>query len=302
MNKHNHIDTFYIGCEDNGERATFENRVLRIHWKFNMAHRRIIGALSPHFFMAQVIAEENITNEPYKLAIYHEVGAFDRKVKEENQYTKKENFYFFIKNMHPPKNGMIISFYEVETMNRYIPPYEDFRHTWPLKKEWHWIGDGDYITLQNMEKRTEDRIKNVFTSHSNYSIMKDVDNISIYPIKRLDYTMPEEEIFTLLKHAKFHLSYPGATYYDIHLIGCPTIGLYMKKEFEDVTYKDETGQIISVTVPLNMGERINNFCVTSGYLGYDFEKERACIRHQTLLRHVTNEELECYLKGYADYK
>lgn len=299
---YNHIDTFYIGCEDNGEKALFNDNILRIHHRMSMAHRFIIEILSTHFFKAQVIAEDGVTNKPYKLAIYSSKGTLDKKVKETNIYTKKENFYFFVKNMHPPKNGMIVSFYEVDEMRDNIPPYEGFRHTWPLNKDWQWIGDGDYVTLQDLEPKTLEHTKQEFMAHSNYSIMKNVDDICIYPIKRINYTMTEDEIFTLLKHAKFHLSYPGATYYSAQLINCPTIGLYMDLEFRDVTYKNEEGERINTTIPLNMAERVNSFIATGGYFGYDFDNERASIKHQTYLRHVTNSELECYLKGYADYK
>jgi len=39
-----------------------------------------------------------------------------------------------------------------------------------------------------------------------------------------------------------------------------------------------------------------------GYLGYDTITRKAEKKRQNYLKHVTNDELVCYLKGYADYK
>lgn len=295
----NHIKTFYIGCEDNGERATLENNVLRINKRFNMAHKLLLGALCPHFFNAQVLAEENPSKPPYKLAIYCLKDYIEKKINQKNANTIKDTFWFYMQNMHPPKNGMIISFYSTETMNKVIHPLEDFKHYWPLKKEWQWIGDGDYITFQDVEEGSSSYISHQFLSHRNRQITKDIDEHSVYPVKRISYKTADDEMFELLKHAKFHVSYPGGTYYSGQMIGVPTIGVYLDKKVKHNRYINQDEEEIWANVQFTMSERVNTQ-MQWGYFMYDHKLEKAVISHQKTVRHVTNDELLCYLKGYDE--
>ena len=66
------------------------------------------------------------------------------------------------------------------------------------------------------------------------------------------------------------------------MMNCPTIGLYRDTYIPDSSYQ---GNII-------------------GYLIYDYQTKRAIKKKGKLdyIKHVTNDELVCYLKGYTDYK
>jgi len=290
--------TFYLGCDDNGEIATHENRVIRFHQ--NLAHRPMMSALCPHFYNAQLMAEENTADgKPYKVAIFCPKNKLDRKQKPSNDYTMRETLYWFLENMYPPKNGMIVSIYTIEQFVKYIWPYEDYKHVWPLKPQWHWQGDGDYITLQDIEELTKDVMKKEFKSHPNYEIIKEIDKHSIYPVKRIDYRMSEDKIFNLLKHSKFNMSYPGGTYYTAAMMGCPTLGLYLNKELETINYRTREGILTTAIIERTMSENIINTC-KYGYYNYDFETERAVCVPQTYLKHVSNAELLLYLKGHME--
>lgn len=290
-----HLKTFYIGCKNTGEITTNKDNIARIPKSYNMGHRHIMGLLGQHFFSAQVLTQEGIISDPYKLTIY--VTNINDKMKAENEVTKLDTLYYFIENMHPPKCGMIISIFEHQLIKS-IKPYEDFRYLWPFKKEMQWVGDGDYITFQEVEPKCTPWVKEKFFSHPNAKITKDIDEHSVYPIKRIDYTMREEEIFELLKHTKFHLSYPGGTYYTAGMMNCPTIGLYLKKEIVEVDlhspYK-EGRRLIHMT----MSERIDDIIRLHGYYTYNFDDNSARRDFQDYLKHVTNDELMLYLKGYA---
>lgn len=279
----NHIKTFYLGCEDNGDIATTDNNCVRINRRFNMAHRPLMGILCYHFFHAQLMQQEGLLDGPYKLSLICRTGRLQQKIKEHNEFTVEDTFNFFLNGMLPPEKGIIVSIYETDLIKNYIAPYEDFRCITPLKEEYQWVGDGDYITFQDLECVIRVAMRN----HKNNLITKDIDNISIYPVKRVTYAMGEEKMFSLMKHAKFHVSYPGASYYSAGMINCPTIGVYMDKLIVD-------------GVHMTMSERINDMIKDYGYLGYDIINRKADNLRQNYVRHVTNNELECYLKGYAE--
>jgi hypothetical protein len=109
--------------------------------------------------------------------------------------------------------------------------------------------------------------------------------------------MGEEEIFDLLKHTKFHVSYPGGTYYSAAMINCPTIGVYLDKQFEKLDNPDPR----KYSKPIHMTMHEIMFRATrEGFFIYDSKSRKAVKKRQNYLRHVTNDELECYLKGYAE--
>ena len=280
--------TFYLGCEDNGDISTIDNNCVRINRRFNMAHRPLMGILCYHFFHAQLMQQEGLLDGPYKLSLIFKDDRLNEKIKEENDFTVKDTFYFFLNNMLPPEKGIIVSIYTSDVMSKHIPPYEDFRCITPLKEEWQWVGDGDYITFQDVES-SHPKDREMFLSHVNSNVTKDIDNISIYPVKRITYAMSEEETFSLMKHAKFHISYPGGTYYSASMINCPTIGVYMDKKITNGYHETMSESVFALIRDL-------------GYLGYDTVTRKAEKKKQTYLKHVTNDELVCYLKGYADYK
>ena len=289
------VETFYLGCENNGEVATTENNFDRINERFNTAHRPVMGILCRHFFYAQLLQQEGSLNKPYKLALIFKEGRLDSKIKKQNAFTVKDTIYFFLNNMLPPEKGIIVSIYIYDTIDNTIPPYEDFRCITPMKDELLWEGDGDYITFQDAENFNSVNLRR-FLNHENKEVLQQIDKISTYPVKRITYSMGEKEIFHLLKHAKFNVSYPGGTYYSAAMINCPTIGVYIDKHSMDDGKPDpKKRRSITRTMHEDMFKAI-----AEGYFIYDRKTKKAVRRRQNYLRHVTNNELECYLKGYAD--
>jgi hypothetical protein len=281
-----HYKTFYLGCDNTGDVATVENNCVRINRRFNMAHRPLMGILCYHFFHAQLMQQEGLLDGPYKLSLICRTGRLKQKIKEHNKFTVEDTFNFFLNGMLPPEKGIIVSIYETDLIKNYIAPYEDMRCITPMKEEYQWVGDGDYITFQEIESCLS---RPAMRNHKNNLITKDIDNISIYPVKRITYAMGEEEMFSLMKHAKFHIAYPGGTYYSAYMINCPTIGVYHNKKITDGFHE-------------TMHEVVSTFIRQYGYLGYDIQNKKADSLRQNYLKHVTNDELVCYLKGYADYK
>jgi hypothetical protein len=297
-----HINTFYIGCEDNGQRADNTNNILRFNKKDCYAHKPLIDTLSKYFCDAQILYEDKIITNPYKLAIYVEEHIYKEKKKHNpnSKTTILDGLYFWIKSMHEPAGGIIISIYATPTIKYGIKSTYDFRHTWPFKKEMHWLGDGEYITLHDTEAKTNPVFAQEYMSSDDAKLqmktIDDIDNISKYPVKRISYSMKEEEIFTLLKHTKYHFSYPGGTYYSAGLINCPTIGLYMDKKKIDVYNYNQNKNI---NIEFTQNERMSRLATTGQYT-FDFNKNGIALDHLTYLKHVTNFELVWHLKGYAE--
>jgi len=303
LNKHNHIDTFYIGCENNGERADHNNHILRLNRREHLAHAPLKGNLGMYFFKAQLYHQDKITTEPFKLAIYIRDDWYikNKKVKEDNAWTYIDTLSFFIENMHPPLGGIIVSLYSQEEIRHSVKGTYTTRYTWPFKKEMQWVGGGDYITLHSVESRSDPSLHfeyiNGEESKKHLETIKNIDDISIYPVKKIDYSMGEEKMFSLMKHTKFHVSYPGGTYYTASMMNCPTIGLFLKKKIES-SYDWETGRHIKVE--MTQEKYVNRLTMTGQYT-FDFETNKAVYKHLPYLNHVTNKELICYLKGYSEY-
>jgi len=299
-----HYKTFHLGCTKSDEVATTENNFDRINKRFNAAHRPIMGVLCRHFFYAQLLQQEGLLDKPYKLALIFFKGILEniyedileKKINEHNAFTIKDTIYFFLNNMLPPEKGIIVSIYTSDTMDNTIPPYEDFRCITPMQDELLWKGDGDYITFQDAEN-SNPGTKQRFLNHENKEIIQQIDKISKYPVKRITYAMGEERIFHFLKHAKFHVSYPGGTYYSAAMINCPTIGVYLDKTFETLDKPDP--KKYSKPIQMTMHE-IMYRAVREGYFMYDTKTRKAVKKRQNYLRHVTNLELECYLKGASE--
>jgi hypothetical protein len=298
--------TLYLNCEDTGEISNFDNNVIRINKRFNMGHRPLMGLICPHFYNSQILFLDKIISEPYKLTICLYKGLFDKKVKPSNKSTIGDTLIFFLNNLLPPDNGMIVSIYESETMENKIKIDEHFKYFVPFKEEMKWVGDGDYITLHDIEDGVsdirKDTLKKSFPKH--LETIKNIDDISIYPVKRINYKMTEEEMFSLLKHTKFHLTYPGATYFSAGLINCPTIGIYIEKQVIKIrNWLSKDREII--TIEETVHERVSTMQdrgIFHAY-GWDDRNDKSIkMQRQNYLKHVTNDELVCYLKGYADYK
>jgi len=295
-----HIKTYYFGCDNNGDNSTFDNNVIRINRAHGVAHRPMMDILSRHFFNAQVLAEDNITNNPYKLTICVDKEFYYSKTTDVNESTNEDTILFFLENMHCPLNGMIVSIYTNDNMNNYIGSEHDYKHVWPFKEDMHWVGDGNYITLHDLEDGLSERRMSRLTKHENYELIKKIDDVSIYPVKRISYKMNEKEMFSLLKHTKFHIAYPGGTYYSAGLINCPTIGLYVDNKVIPVLSKHPNTYKEWIKINRHYSELMNPLTF-EGYLTYDFELKKAVIKHQNYLKHTVNNELLCYLKGYMNF-
>lgn len=144
----------------------------------------------------------------------------NRKVKEENLFSRYDTVNWFLTNIHPPCKGIGFSVYfypdEVSLNFRY-----NANTIWPLAEQWRWKGDGDYITVHKLPKFLYDQVDRCVGPTRDF--IEDIENKVNIKVVEIDYTIGEEKIFNLLKHSKCHITYHGGMYFSTGMIGIPTL-------------------------------------------------------------------------------
>lgn len=292
------VKTYLLNCESS-EVATPQNDTIRFDGFTTWAHCTFMSAMCYSFWKAQLLYQDNVLDGPRKLCIIVDENILYKKANSRNQSRTIDQLEWFIHNMEPPMCGLIISVYTFNNIVNHIEDRWSAQTIWPLKKERQWTGQGDYITLHDLEWKMSSR-KRQGEFHPTREIIENIEEYSVFPVKRINYRMTEEEMFSTLKESKFHLAYNGGTYYSAGMIGCPTIGLYWPEEKKHHTSYHEpiTLKQIEVTVEFSMWN-LGNSNAKGRVLQYDFET--VFQKPQTYLKHVSRKaELLNYLKGYSD--
>tara|TARA_R110000868_G_scaffold100_1_gene1020 strand:- start:25 stop:981 length:957 start_codon:yes stop_codon:yes gene_type:complete len=283
-------ETVYLGCKST-EIADMSNHVILYDKHTTVTHLPIVDRIGYPFWEAQFLYDIGLQKEPIKYCVLVPAKFIDLKVKETNINTKYDTLLWFIKNLHPPACGAILSIYEYDNADtirngRYYPGC-----IWPLNKDRQWIGDGDYITLHSLEPALLDLpVGNIISSHPTQPIINTLESYSPIEIKRIDYTMGEEHIFNLLKHSKLHITYHGATYFSAGMIDIPTI-CYASEVWPlkvNGNYKDYiTGERTRIYIDNTSWNYTNGGSVPTRLHQYSFNMNRAIQAPQRFVKHVT---------------
>jgi len=213
-------ETFYIGCDNDGSIAEVGIHPT-VRWDrfavYSFNDIRCVFSLA--FANTHVLHQEKVIQEPTRYAML--LPIVDSKKKSKNKETYYEAMTWIVENMIPPKPGIIISFYFYNSLYPQLMnmPTQDKTAIWPIKQQW--VGDGDYITVQKFESITEEKRKN--RSISQYELIQNIEELSPYKVKYVDYTMSVEEIVELLQHSKQHYTYDGATWHLAGMMNVPTV-------------------------------------------------------------------------------
>lgn len=301
----NKIKTIYAGCDNNGEDALPEHSNIKFDLPSVKSYCNILCHFGRLYFRIQSLCQSGVISSPYKVCLFISDTVADLvKVKPENKFTILETIEWFILNLEPPKCGIIFTlYYYKDSLKHYIMEPWASQIIWPLKKEWQSLRDGDYITLQDIESNipNDSRKGNYIRSHDHYNVIKRIDEISPYPVKRVCYAMGEEEVFKVLKHSKLHISYQGASYFAAAIINLPTIMYsYYVEDSYGKWWEDEKLHEGVVTGSLwNSGHNQP----TSKVCQYDLNKESVIQKPQQFAYHVeTSSELESIIKGLSEFK
>lgn len=294
-----YFKTLYIGCKDNREVATpGVNNTSYLTIENCAGHLDVTNVLSAPFIHSQFLYENNILRKPLKHCFLIDKTTETYKFRPENVYTLLESILYFLNNYQPPTNGIIISLYFSDNLK--LSQLSPATSLWPLKQDMQWKGDGDYITFHDYEKNCNHLDMLDYLNSPVGQIAQEIDKHSIHPVKRITYSMGEEEIFKTLKHTKFHISYAGATYHSAGIIGCPTIGIYWnyyKKNLKK-PYQEEYSPENTIEIGVKESFDINS---QKGYFIYDFKNKCLEKKHQDTLKHCTDKfEFLNYLKGFSN--
>ena len=181
------------------------------------AYGPIVFNVHKAFHFANLMHSEMGVLEPYRVCVV--IDEVKRK-KETDPETNFERIEWFFNNSVPPKQGMIVSFYENDgiTHDVWIPFSSSY--LWPLKERW--CGMGDYVTFQKIEKNCSDRKKKATFLPQN-ALIKHLEENGI-EVKYVDYETPIQDLYDLLIDCKFHISYIGSTYFVAPAMGVPVFG------------------------------------------------------------------------------
>ena len=297
------LDTIYLGCENNGEIATTDNHVIKFDIGTIRAHPTIMSAIGPVFFRLQTLHQCGVLDKPYKIAVMFPKEYLGFKFKPENKTTPLETIQWFLNNYHPPACGVIVSIYSFDDIfgSQIQEPWSQ-QIIWPLAKEWQNDGEGDYITLHDIEPLIAGGPKHQNTISSGHSqVIDKIDEISIYPVKRVSYADGEQKIFETMKHSKMHFSYNGGTYFSAGLIGLPMVcfgeprhnisrGKYWENGEEEFDNIQSTDWMNGCNNPVTkIGQ-------------YNFETNSVVQHPQRYARHANSaEELEGYIRGWTSF-
>jgi hypothetical protein len=220
-------ETFYIGCDDDGSVAEIGVHPT-VRWdRFAVySFNDIRCVLSLAFANTHILHQEKVLDKPQKYVML--LPLVNSKKKPQNRETYYEAITWIVENMIPPKHGIIISFYFYNPLYPQLMnmPTQDKTAIWPLKQQW--IGDGDYITVHKFESITEEKRKNR-SQDGQYELILDIENLSRYNVKYIDYTMPVSEMVELLQHTKQHYTYDGATWHLAGMMNVPTVVYGLQK-------------------------------------------------------------------------
>ena len=302
-----HIKTIALGCKSN-ERATPENHIVKLDDGNCRAYAALTSQFAPLLYRIQVMNDSGIVKEPYKVCIVIDTEWCNgMKVKDSNSWTVMETIIWLLENYHPPTNGVIFSIYEYEDV--YANTIQErwaSSSIWPLNESWQAKRDGDYITLHDFQDDLKGSAKYEIARHSGQlDVIDDIDNICKLPVKRVDYTMGEDQIFTLLKHSKMHFTLHGGTYYGAAIINLPTVcfGSFISGDhYHDGFYfkhQKDKGSEIPVSVQHTSWNTGNGNTPTK-VSQFDFKTNSVTEHPQRYLRNATSPtELRSYLNGFA---
>jgi hypothetical protein len=219
----NLIETIYIGCENNKSISLpTSSHIVRFCADTAHAHCTIMCLLSDVFFKAQLISDEDYAQGPYRVSIMWPeqfVNPFKRKPS--NAETSYDVMKWFLNNMLPPKNGMIVSIDRYEQKQTVATPWT-VNQLWPFKKQWN--KKGKFISIHKSEPlMSKRRIGGLMEKEK--TILPNITKIAHefgYDVKFIHYSLTMEEIYDTLLSTTHHFSYDGGTYYTAGMTGTPT--------------------------------------------------------------------------------
>ncbi len=221
------LETIYINCNSNQDIAVPGNsHIWVIDFAHIKAHTSTMGCLAPLFHSAQYL-DNFYCHVPYRVSCLINSGADEifQKFKNEDQETLYDRLKWYIKNLLPPRNGIIFTFYTADFKNReYKQPWA-LTSMWPMKEEnkplnkymtYHPLENAFFTdnrdNMNSIEKTKVYKLK-LFYSYYQECLKKikkicNENKLEFYPV---NYTQKYEETYKLLLGSNSHFTYGAGT-------------------------------------------------------------------------------------------
>lgn len=215
--KYHKVKTIRINC-DEGEAELNSSHMVSFDKPVTPSYGLFTWELSEAFFRAQIMHNENILKEPYKVSILCDLN-FIAKHKPADPETSVDRLEWYVRNMLPSDTPMIFTIYLSKREN-YLTPHQR-GWLWPLKYQWDPKNVSDYVTVQLPE--------NYVTPPGNQQRknweepLEHFKKTCPYEIKYIGYSDSIDYCYQTLKHTRYHFSYLGATYYLASMMRVPSI-------------------------------------------------------------------------------
>ena len=214
------IETLYVNCKHNytSHNNPQNSHVLRLDQRNEHAYGVFYTHVSNLYGMIENLQEEGILYNPWPYhisIIFNKIEKFSNDRKETNLDILK----YFINNLLPPINGVIISIYE-HPQEKIVRTHYWLSTIWPFKEKWKGTNN-EVIAIQPP----------IFSSdHRNYpninliydNIVNELNNLGV-STKEVGYFNSVQENIDILLESKLLITYTGCCYYLAAGLDIPTL-------------------------------------------------------------------------------
>ena len=221
-----YLETINLGCESDEIAEPGSSYLVRIDVHASHDYASILALIHGSFHVADLLAREVDISTPFKVCVFL---ATTSKKKIEDPETHYDRIKWFYRNAVPPRNGMVVSFYEMKNLLKNVATQYSFDYIWPFKEKWR--GDGDYITFQRLEEALLYAPWHKNHAKESYGLQEKLISLvesEGHKVKFVDYTTPIEELYRTLISSKGHITYPGSSYTVAVALGVP-VAAYSKR-------------------------------------------------------------------------
>tara|TARA_B100000579_G_scaffold438035_1_gene471176 strand:- start:6535 stop:7677 length:1143 start_codon:yes stop_codon:yes gene_type:complete len=139
-----------------------------------------------------------------------------------------------IKKLRPVGNTTRFDIYHYHLRDELLSHQPQYSYIWPFKKNWKWVGDGDYITVDLPPQGYIDDLKDmgrfegsVLNSPQYKKVITKIEKICPLKVKyvNIDRRAGENtnDVIELMKHSKRHFTYKTGTIVLAGMMDIPTI-------------------------------------------------------------------------------
>lgn len=199
-------------------------------------YSNIICKLSEFFVKAQYNYELGLYDGPVYCTIIIPKLDPNEKVKEADEDTILERFYWILNNMDMPSQGAKIEVQESESLNNNVEMPWTTHYMWRLKENWK-PSDNNYIVVHNHYEQDHWKANNNTHSvkRSKYlpaevELVCSIAKEKGLSIEYVDYTTKVEKVHELLKNCKHYFGYVGSTAFLANLMRVPITFIGARKD------------------------------------------------------------------------